>query len=159
MLLSLLLLAGCGEVVAPDNGAKPTAPVAPKAAKDDDDEVNETDAWQYNPAGKRDPFQNFLGPAITDDGGVDDKQPPLQRWEVERYVLRGVIFNAEAPRALLIDPEGLGHVVRLGTYVGRSWGKVTSIEDKKIVITEEYKTPEDDLVVNTIELRLGLGGE
>jgi len=58
---------------------------------------------------------------------------------------------------LIIDPEGLGHVVKIGTYVGRNWGKVTSIEDQIVTVTEEYKTPDDTLVVNPVQLRLGVG--
>jgi type IV pilus assembly protein PilP len=155
----LLLLAGCGEVVTSEKEGTAT-PQAPPKAKKEKEEEEVVDAYVYNPAGKRDPFQSFLGPVDDDDRDLTNKDfPPIQRWDVERYVLRGVIFNADSPRALLIDPEGVGHVVRLGSYVGRNWGKVSSIADKLVMVTEEYRTPEDDLVVNTVELRLGVGSE
>lgn len=154
----MLGLAGCGEVVDPAAEQQRPAPVAKQEEKKEED-IKEEDIYAYNPMGKRDPFQSFLGSARPEDQIAEDKaNPPLQRWDVERYVVKGIIFGTESPRALLVDPEGIGHVVRLGTYVGRNWGKVTSIADQMIVVTEEYKTPDDELVVNPVELRLGANG-
>lgn len=154
----VLGLVGCGEVVDPAAQEERPAPVVKKEEKKEE-EVKEEEVYAYNPMGKRDPFQSFLGtPRPEDQMEEDIANPPLQRWDVERYVVKGIIFGTESPRALLVDPEGIGHVVRLGTYVGRSWGKVTSIADQMIVVTEEYKTPDDELVVNPVELRLGANG-
>ena len=151
-------LMGCGEVVDPGMDLKTPLPEV-KKEEEKEEEKEEVAIYAYNPMGKRDPFQSFLGPETpTTPGGEDASNPPLQRWDVERYVVKGIIFGTDSPRALLVDPEGIGHVVRLGTYVGRSWGKVTAIADRLIVVTEEYKTPDDELVVNPVELRLGTGG-
>lgn len=155
----LLSLLGCGELVeGPSEEEAPAAPVPPPKPAEEKKDDTPVDVYAYNPAGKRDPFQSFIGARTTELPGENKDAPPLQRWDVERYVLRGVIFGTDSPRALLIDPEGIGHVVKLGTYVGRNWGKVTSIADQVVVVTEEYKSIDDELVVNPVELHIGVGG-
>ncbi len=145
----LVLLSGCGEAIdaTPPPAAKTRAAVKPVVEAEGDGA-----AYFYNPAGKRDPFQGFLsqreGPTEDNDGA-----PPLQRWDVDRYTLTGVIWSIDSPRGLLVDPEGIGHVVHIGTYVGRNWGKVTSISEDGVVVTEEYQTLDGELVVNPVTVR------
>lgn len=155
--LPLVLLVGCGEPVdpnepAPGQAAKPSAKTAQEIL--DAEPEPAVDPYFYNPAGKRDPFQGFAGRKTgraVQEMAAD--APPLQRWEVDKYVLRGVIWNAQSPRAMLVDPDGIGHVVRVGTYVGRNWGKVTSISQDGVVVTEEYQTLDGELVVNPVTVR------
>ena len=53
------------------------------------------------------------------------------------------------------DPDRIGHVMEIGTYIGKNWGKVTQIKPEEIVITEEYRDPiENELIINEITMRL-----
>ena len=52
------------------------------------------------------------------------------------------------------DPEGVGHVMEIGTYIGRNWGKVTQVTSGEVVVTEEYQTIDGELVVNNISMTL-----
>jgi Tfp pilus assembly protein PilP len=52
------------------------------------------------------------------------------------------------------DPERVGHVIEIGTYIGKNWGKVTQITSEKIVVTEEYLSFDGTLIVNPIEIAL-----
>lgn len=159
VLLALLVLSACGEAVddkAPA-AAKPAAPAVKAAAKDAEAEAAAADEaappeYFYNPAGKRDPFQSFIAHPENQQQLAADA-PPLQRYEVDKFTLHGVVKDTAGNAALLVDPEGIGHVVRLGTYVGRNWGKVTSITDSGIVVTEEYQDFEGNLIVNPVTLR------
>mgnify|MGYP001122003330 CR=1 FL=1 len=94
---------------------------------------------------------------------IDSGTPPATRETYERLMGNGddgyKWMRVDRPRALMEDPEGVGHVVELGTYVGRKWGKVTRIRADRIVITEEYLTPDGTLVVNPIEIGLTEAGE
>jgi len=156
----MFLLLGCGELVdGTQTTSAPSLPVAPPPKEEKKEEDAPKEEYAYNPAGKRDPFQSFLGVRVLDPTVPSNDAPPLQRWDVERYIVRGIIFGTDSPRALIVDPEGIGHVVKLGSYVGRNWGKVTSIADQVVVITEEFKTPEDELQVNHVELHIGAGGK
>lgn len=110
------------------------------------------DPYYYNPAGKRDPFRSFLTQRGRAEEAMAADAPPLQRWEVDKFSLRGIIWETSAPSALLVDPDGVGHVVRLGSYVGRNWGKVSSITPDGLVVTEEYETIDGELVVNPVNV-------
>jgi type IV pilus assembly protein PilP len=151
-LFALWAVLGCGEPLDEGKGAA-KAPPPVKKAKEEKAVASEGDTYFYNPAGKRDPFQGFLTRQQSSKDEIDDAAPPLQRWDVDRFSLTGVIWDIDVPRALLIDPEGLGHVVKLGTYVGRNWGKVTAISQDGIVVTEEYQTLDGELVVNPVAVR------
>lgn len=160
MVGGLLLLAACGEAVDPNE----QPPGAQKSTTLDDlppEDEPVADTYYYNPAGKRDPFQGFVPKRA---GGQRPSEapaegPPLQRWDVDKFVLRGIIWNTQSPRAVLVDPDGLGHVVRVGTYVGRNWGKVTSITQSGLVVTEEYQNIEGELIVNPVSVRFPQAAE
>ncbi len=159
LLLVVALLAGCGgQPTAPSRSSTPpgqragtsapaVAPTPPTGASAE---------YAYNPIGKRDPFRTFVTSSDDDDIA---SPTPLQRYELEQYRLTGIVWGVDRPRALMEDPEGVGHVVELGTYVGRKWGKVTRIRADRVVITEEYLTPDGTLVVNPIEIGLTEAGE
>lgn len=110
------------------------------------------EGYVYNPIGKRDPFRSFLAVDPKDDD--DTPRTPLQRYDLDQYALVGVIWGVERPRALVEDPERVGHVVEIGTYIGKNWGKVTQITSSGVVVTEEYQTIDGELVVNEIPVKL-----
>lgn len=163
LLVGVVCTAGCDFLVSGSSNAprdKPTGPVGPSAMKDTKKKVV-AQQFVYNPIGKRDPFQSF----INIDGPTSTDGPPptgTQKYELDQYKLVGIIFGIERPRALLEDPDAVGHVAEIGTYVGRNWGKITMITSGEVVVTEEYQTIDGELVVTNISMRLpgteGLGG-
>jgi len=111
------------------------------------------EGYVYNPIGKRDPYRSFLA---AGERGVEDETPrtPLQRYEIDEYRLVGIIWGIDRPRALVEDPDDVGHVMEIGTYIGKNWGKVTQITSSEVVVTEEYQTIDGELVVNPIRMVL-----
>lgn len=132
----------------------PVADQAKKVKKQEDEE----EKYSYNPNNKRDPFQSFLLSSSTTNLLDNIPRTPLQKYEINQYVLTGIIWGIDRPRALVEDPEGDGHVVEIGTYVGTKWGKVETIEEGVVTITEELQTVDGQLVVKKQELRLTVGG-
>ncbi len=159
LLCAAVGLSACGSS---DEEAAANAPpkLTPKppgaAAKDEGGEAGEAaaedDDYVYNPIGKRDPFRSFL--TFGKRSAEDTPRTPLQKYELDQYQLVGIVWGVERPRALVEDPEGVGHVVEIGTYIGRNWGRVTKITEDAVTVTEEYQTPEGELVVNNINLTL-----
>lgn len=154
----LVSLSGCDLLVdgkgdrAPATAAPVAAEPVIKEASALDKAIEAQDAYVYNPIGKRDPFRSFLA---TEDRQSDDVPvTPLQRYEIDQYTLVGIIWGVDRPRALVQDPEGVGHVMEVGTYIGKNWGKVTRITSAEVVITEEYQNLRGDLVVNDIPMKL-----
>jgi type IV pilus assembly protein PilP len=146
--------AGCGDDAprGSDGGDAAARAAANQAGADDNAEPEAVEPeYVYNPIGKRDPFRTFI--ATADEEEIRSPTP-LQRYELEQYELTGIVWGVDRPRALVEDPEGMGHVIELGTYVGKKWGKVTQITSSQLVVTEEYLTPDGALVVNPIEIKL-----
>jgi type IV pilus assembly protein PilP len=150
--LLALVVAGCGRGEAPEPipadlaqapGAQSPAEPSPT--------VGDASTFAYNPIGKRDPYRPFFP---TKPPGPDAcSHDPLQCFAVEQLELTGVVWGVR-PRALLEDPSGGSHVVELGTYVGNRWGRITHIESGAVVVTEEYLSGDDELVVHPIRLNL-----
>jgi len=142
----LVLSPSCGDDAVDVQGKQPhlKAPKAPAADAAEEE-------FFYNPVDKRDPFRSIV--ATRDDDQI--KSPtPLQRFELEQYTLSGIIWGIERPKAMVEDPEQIGHVVELGTYIGTKWGKVTEITEDHIVVTEEYLSMDGSLVVKPRVLSL-----
>ena len=163
VILPFLMSSGCDLLGLNDGGSGNSADVkkdGKKSLKDKDTlaEIEEEEEFIYNSIGKRDPFRSFL--SFSSDSSIFDDLPrtPLQRYDVEQYRLTGIIYNVGRPRALVEDPEGVGHVMELGTYIGRNWGKVSQISSEKVTITEEYKTRDGQLVVKQIAIPLRTEG-
>lgn len=115
--------------------------------------------YVYNPIGKRDPFRAFL--SMGERGAIETDAPrtPLQKYEIDEYRLVGIIWGIDRPRALVEDPDLVGHVMEIGTYIGKNWGKVTQITSSEVVVTEEYQTMDGDLVVNPIRMVLPVSAD
>jgi type IV pilus assembly protein PilP len=160
--ISLLLLGGCDSIpiigglfsTSGTNLSVDAGQQGPERKEEAQKRDTDEEEYAYNPVGKRDPFRSFL--SFASDASILDNIPrtELQKYDIEQYQLTGIIWGMDRPRALVEDPEGIGHVMELGTYVGKKWGKVTSIQDGLVVITEEYQTNEGELVVKPTELRL-----
>jgi type IV pilus assembly protein PilP len=157
LVLGLALLGGCeflvdGQGTRDRNQKNKAGPVAPEADAKKKKKTVEPE-FVYNPIGKRDPFRSFL--TVGEVGAGDGpKREGLQKYELDQYQLVGVIWGVERPRALLQDPDQVGHVGEIGTYIGRNWGKITAITSGEVVVTEEYQTIDGELVVNNIPLTL-----
>lgn len=131
----------------------PEAPIKSSRKRDPLDEaIAAAEEYSYNPIGKRDPFRSFLNFGARDDR--ETPRTPLQKFEIDQYQLVGIIWGVDRPRALVEDPEGVGHVMEIGTYIGRNWGKVTQVTSGEVVVTEEYQTIDGELVVNNISMTL-----
>ena len=154
---SIVSLSGCDDDSA--NTGKPgpsaQAPAAADLADEDtiggEDDENEEDVYTYNPIGKRDPFRSFISGPREDD----IRSPtPLQRWDIDQFLLVGIVWGVEQPKAMVEDPENQSHVLEIGTYIGRNWGKVTQVTADSVIITEEYQTIEGELVTEQVTLAL-----
>ena len=134
-LAGALLCAACSPPPQQQRRAPPP-PAAPKAVEDEAPAAPAT-MYVYSPIGKRDPFQNVFGGREATPMRVEGrKATPLQRWSLDQLRLSMTVTGTSSPMAMLEDPEGRGWPVRLGDFVGRNWGKVTSIQRDQIVVTE-----------------------
>ena len=132
----VVLAAACGSPPPPPRRA-PAPPAAAKPADDTDATQQQQTMYVYSPVGKRDPFQNAL--AAKEETRMRPegrKATPLQKWSLDQLRLALTVTGTASPMAMLEDPELRGWPVRIGDFVGKNWGKVTSIQRDQIVVTE-----------------------
>ncbi|MHC4108123.1 MAG: pilus assembly protein PilP [Planctomycetota bacterium] len=90
--------------------------------------------YRYVPTNKPNPFRPF----ILVNTRLAAKESPLQRYDLGQLTLRAVIWQVEKPKAMVEDPTGRGHVVQVGTDIGKNRGKIVKIEDRQVHVQETY---------------------
>ena len=58
------------------------------------------------------------------------------------------------PKAMVEDPSGTGHTLRIGSRLGKNGGRVTRITSLGIVVTEEFRAPTGERVRVPIQILL-----
>lgn len=109
-------------------------------------EISIAEIFVYEPGGRTDPFVPFIQAdaepevVVAGAGGV---QPPTNhvREELEYYPLDslrmvGTMAQDDESWALVTDPDGAVHRVQTGNYMGKNFGKVTAIEESRIMLVE-----------------------
>jgi type IV pilus assembly protein PilP len=106
-----------------------TAAPAPMQASHPDD-------YFYDPTGKRDPFKPFR--AVIPNTGQKQTAAlePLQKFELDRLQIIGILWEVRTPRAMVKDPDGIVHTVVKNTRMGRNEGYVATIREGEIVVIE-----------------------
>lgn len=92
------------------------------AAPDDD----------YDPRGRRDPFQVMLPRATATPASG------LERFDLSELRLEGIISGISDPRATVTLPTGESHLVKPGMRLGSSGGRVARITSSEVVVREEW---------------------
>lgn len=97
-----------------------------------------SDGYYYDPSGKRDPFSPFkvIRPQMADIGGANEVLEPLQRWELERLQVVGILWEVKTPRAMIRDPDGVVFTITKNSKIGRNEGFVAAIREGEIVVLE-----------------------
>jgi type IV pilus assembly protein PilP len=93
-------------------------------------------AYQYNPEGRRDPFQSVI--VVTDRRKLTENVPPLQRMDLGELRLIGIIWGGFGYNAILQASDGKGYPVRMGTRLGLNGGRVSKISSNSLVVEEQY---------------------
>ncbi len=102
------------------------------------------DGYVYDPTGKRDPFKPFKaiqtggGSTATAPGGASKAVDPLQRWDLDRLQIVGILWEVNRPRAMVRDPDGGVYTVLKNSKIGRNEGVVTAIREGEIVVVETF---------------------
>jgi type IV pilus assembly protein PilP len=135
--------AGCGddggdEVVAvkPVEAKPVEAPPEPTAEEKKSEE--EALAYTYNAVNRRDPFKTYFDELLLEDQ-QNKNLTELQRFELDNLNLVAVVVGTATPMAMVEDPSGKGHTVKIGTLVGKHFGQVKHIRRGEIIVQEEFR--------------------
>jgi type IV pilus assembly protein PilP len=114
----------------------------------------------YDPKGRFDPFEPLFKEQ-TAQANASDKtrekrkpQTPLERIALSQLKLTAIIRAPSGNCAMVEDATGKGYVVKKGTYIGLNSGRVTKIDDDRIVVEEEIENVMGALTLKNAELKL-----
>ena len=111
--------------------------------------------FSYSPIGKRDPFKSYISVLVKDpDGAKNTEISPTEEYELDQYQLTGLLSGTSQPRALVSDPKGAGHVIKIGTRLGRNGGRVTRISNNTVEVIEEFRAPTGERIRVPITIEL-----
>lgn len=99
-----------------------------------------TVTYFYDPTGKTDPFKSFI--AKMEEVEKKKRQKPrtyLETLELSQLALIAIIVGPKGNWAMVREAKGTGHVIREGTAMGTKGGIVHEINDRAVIIREEYK--------------------
>ena len=119
----------------------------------------------------RDPFRSYASTFVAElrTTAKSQREVVLNEFGLDELKLVGIVTGVADARAMLVDPQGRGHVVRRGQFVGRSeivhgdskgapafevnW-RIDRIRDGDIVLVrEDPKNPEVPSSTRVIALR------
>ncbi|MCL6414952.1 pilus assembly protein PilP [Aestuariirhabdus sp. Z084] len=123
------------------------------------------EAFTYSAAGMRSPFQPPVAVAVDDTLAPPEstvRPDParvkqfLESFDVASFSMVGSMSNEGGVWALLKGGDGV-HRVKVGDYLGRNHGRITSIDENEIKLVEIVPSGKDVWVERprTIELREG----
>lgn len=98
---------------------------------------DQTSASGISTTGRRDPFRPYTLTART-TGRPRQNLSPLERYELGQLRLVGIVWHVKEPNAMVEDSMGLGYVIKVGTPIGASEGKVKTIKPNEVIIEEAY---------------------
>ena len=148
---------GKGQKAAP----KPPPTVAPRKDTPPPTPAQEVERdFEYDPTGKRDPFQPFIA-TQTPVKPIGEEVPitPLQKYDLSQLKLVAILVGKGGGRAMVEDSEGKGYIIEKGVYVGRNFGKVKTVLKDRVIIEERYKDYMGKVKAKEIVLRLHPPGE
>lgn len=144
VVLGALLLGGCGgndfsdlQVFMEETRARPVGKIEPLPR------FKPYEAFTYSASSLRSPFQPPVRIDLTQrQKGSQDIKPDenrvrqfLEGFNIEGFEMVGVLSNSQGMQAL-IRGAGSVHRVKVGDYLGRNHGRVTSIEEGRVDVVE-----------------------
>ncbi len=147
-----MALTGCEALGLSEGGGeqpaqKPAAPAAKKgkaAAKKKAADKATADAKEYErpvyPDNvRRNPFQpekDIIKPTIVEN--TDEVRPlePLEQFDITRLELVAIISSVVVPKAMFIDPNGVGHIVKERDRIGSQGAVIVDIRENEVDIQE-----------------------
>jgi type IV pilus assembly protein PilP len=149
-------LVGCGDAEDEFEAAAPKR----KEAKDPADEAPVEAAkapdiaYSYNAVNRRDPFKTYFDELSQSEQQDETNLTELQKIDLDKLKLVAVVVGTATPMAMVEDPGGHGHSVRIGTLIGRRLGQVKHIRRGEIVVQEEFRDFTGKRIPQLKELKL-----
>jgi len=112
-------------------------------------------AYFYDPTNKPDPFKSFIVVRRELEEKKQGKPKTyLETLDISQLTISAIVLGSKGNWALVRDSKGDGHVIKVGTLIGKQSGKVTRILEKEVVVTESYKDIKGREKIKDISIKL-----
>jgi len=97
--------------------------------------------YSYDPTNKVDPFKSFITirEELEEKEASEKPRTYLETLDLSQLTISAIILAGAEHWALVRDSKGDGHVIKVGTPMGRRGGRVTEILEDKVVVRESFR--------------------
>ncbi len=151
------VMTACGEdeeAVAATATPKAAADAAADAAAAAEAPKPQDLSYTYNAVNRRDPFKTYFDELSQNEQQDQTNLTELQKIDLDKLKLVAVVVGTATPMAMVEDPAGRGHTVKIGTLVGKRLGQVKHIRRGEIVVQEEFRDFTGKRIPQLKELKL-----
>ena len=131
-----------------------------KQAQADQDQAEEQEEEYERPEypgdTRRNPFlpdPEVMQPKSQVSEGDVRPREPLEQYAISALELVAIISETAVPKAMLVDPDGFGHVAKEGDRIGLNGGQITDIRDNEVEVRETTDEDDSQTRLKTIKLR------
>jgi len=112
-------------------------------------------AYFYDPTNKTDPFKSFIvARRELEEKEQGKPKTYLETLDISQLTISAIVLGSKGNWALVRDSKGDGHVIKVGTLIGRKSGRVKRILEKEVVVTEYYKDIRGREIIKDISIKL-----
>ena len=111
-------------------------------------------SYTYNAVNRRDPFKTYFDELSQTEQQDQANLTELQKIDLDKMKLVAVVVGKATPMAMVEDPTGRGHTVKIGTLIGKRLGQVKYIRRGEIVVQEEFRDFTGKRIPQMKELKL-----
>jgi type IV pilus assembly protein PilP len=111
-------------------------------------------SYTYNAVNRRDPFKTYFDELSQTEQQDQANLTELQKIDLDKLKLVAVVVGTATPMAMVEDPTGRGHTVKIGTLIGKRLGQVKHIRRGEIVVQEEFRDFTGKRIPQLKELKL-----
>jgi type IV pilus assembly protein PilP len=101
------------------------------------EEPTTTDAYRYDPQGRRDPFRSLIGPSIRKFEG--ERPPGVAGFLIDEVKLAGIFETRQGLTAMIAGPDNKSYTLKVGEKVLD--GEVIRITRSSVVFRQELNDP------------------
>lgn len=114
------------------------------------------ESYFYDPTNKPDPFKSFIivRRELEEEREKVEPRTYLETLDLSQLTITAIVITKDKKWALVKDSKGEGHVIGMGTPMGKKRGKVTEIREKEVVVMEYDRDYRGNEVTNLIALKL-----
>lgn len=136
---------------------KPSEEISVKeTAEGEAPEEKAREEYFYDPTNKVDPFKSFIivRKELEEEREREEPRTYLETLDLSQLIVTAIAISKDNSWALVQDSKGEGHVIKMGTAVGRKRGRVIKILENEVVVREYDKDFRGNEVVTDISLKL-----